>query len=276
MKTARISYFISILLFVGFQSFAFAIDSLTHFGAETPALTAVPKVFRVLDWNVHKGANKALTTDFATIGQGVHFSLFQEAVENDLWTANLTQAQPILRWSLVRSFFSQKESDYHGYTGVALGSMVASLQETPLISTVTEPFSNTPKTALVAEYAIEGSAETLLVINVHMINFVGDGPFITQLGQIIDTAKNHKGPLLMAGDFNTWSDSRIFRLAQAAKALGTERIPMDNYYSSPIIYPYDHIFIRGLKVRSAQTLKNIQTSDHLPLVVELEIVPPQG
>jgi endonuclease/exonuclease/phosphatase (EEP) superfamily protein YafD len=271
MKAQRISYLVSIAVFLAFQSFAFAVDSLTHFGAEKAELTAVPKIFRVLDWNVHKGADKSLTRDFATIGQGVHFSIFQEAVENDLWAANLTQAQPALRWSLVRSFFSESESDYHGYTGVALGSMVASIQETPLISTVTEPFSNTPKTALVAEYPIEDSSETLLVINVHMINFVGDGAFVTQLMQIINTVKNHKGPLVMAGDFNTWSDSRIYRLAQAAKSLGAERIPINNYYGSPMIYPYDHIFIRGLKVREAHTLEHIQTSDHLPLLVELEV-----
>jgi endonuclease/exonuclease/phosphatase (EEP) superfamily protein YafD len=80
----------------------------------------------------------------------------------------------------------------------------------------------------------------------------------------------------MAGDFNTWSDGRIYHLAQATKAIGAERIPMDNYYNSPIIYPYDHIFIRGLKVRATQTLKDIHTSDHLPLLVELEVTRPQG
>lgn len=273
MKTLRIySYFVSFVLLVSLQSVAFAVETLVHFGAETPAFDAVPKVFRVLNWNVHKGADKAATQDFATISQGAHFNLFQEAVENDLWIANLIQAQPVLRWSLVRSFFSQKESDYHGYTGVAMGSMVAAVQETPLVSTVTEPISNTPKTVLVSEYKIAESDDTLLMINVHMINFVGDGSFAKQLRQILDAVKNHKGPIVMAGDFNTWSDSRIYILAKAAKELGVERVPLENYYDMPIIYPYDHIFVRGVKVLSHQTLEHITSSDHLPVAVNLEVI----
>lgn len=268
----RVTAYIPILILVASLSTpAFAQDRLAHFGNSNPTYTAVPKTFRLLNWNVHKGADHGLIQDFGLIGKDVQINLFQEAVENTEWNAGLTQAQPSLAWSLARSFISNSESDFHGYTGVATGTSIAPLSETALISTVTEPVSNTPKTVLMTEFKIEGSEETLLVVNAHLINFVMDDGYTQHLQQIIDAAQNHQGPILIAGDFNTWSDSRIYYLKLAMNKLNLERVPIDNYYYMPIIYPYDHIFIRGLKVVKAETLHQITTSDHLPLLIELEI-----
>ena len=250
---------------------AFAQEQIARFGNPTPAYAAVPKTFRLLNWNVHKGADRGMLQDFGLIGKDVHITLFQEAVENPEWAAGVTQAQPSLAWSLVRSFISNSESDFHGYTGVAIGTTIQPLKETPLISPVVEPVSNTPKTSLMMEFSIEGSTETLLIVNAHLINFVLDGEYITHLQQIVEHTMSHQGPLLIAGDFNTWSDSRIYDLKLAMDQLNLKRVPLDNYYYMPIVYPYDHIFIRGLNVVKTETLRKITTSDHLPLLIELEI-----
>ena len=98
-------------------------------------------------------------------------------------------------------------------TGVTTASKVSanSVDNPPdfVRSQPREPFSRTPKMALISQYPIAGSADQLMVVNVHSINFVVTSKFETQLQQIEEAISSHRGPLLLAGDFNTWISSRM-------------------------------------------------------------------
>lgn len=249
-------------------------ESMARFGATAAPLTEMPAFFRVIDWNVHKGADRQLFADFARIGREAHLALFQEAVENQAWIEGIVRSQPAFKWSMARSFYSQRESDFHGYTGVATGSQVQSVREVALKSPVTEPISNTAKTVIVSEFRLQGSPSHLLVVNVHAINFVLESAFEKHLNQILDVVRRHQGPVIIAGDFNTWSDTRVWFLKKSMQKLGISRVEIGNYYWLPVIYPYDHVFARGLKVHQAAVLDFIDSSDHKPLVIDFEVQKP--
>ena len=53
-------------------------------------------------------------------------------------------------------------------------------------------------------FPITGTDQQLLVVNVHAINFVMLHTFEAFIKQLISAMKNHHGPILLAGDFNTW------------------------------------------------------------------------
>ena len=64
------------------------------------------------------------------------------------------------------------------------GDAVASpVDLTPLVSPETEPLIDTPKTALVTRYPIEGSDTSLLCVNVHALNIVSAETLQLQLDQ---------------------------------------------------------------------------------------------
>jgi endonuclease/exonuclease/phosphatase (EEP) superfamily protein YafD len=129
--------------------------------------------------------------------------------------------------------------------------------------------------ALLVEYSLPTTQEHLLVANVHGINFVTNGTFYDHITQIIATLKGHRGPLIFAGDFNTWNSARLEFLQEQSRQLGLEQV---QFRTDPRRLPLDHIFYRGLKADQADILSNINSSDHLPLQIEFnsESVPKQG
>ena len=62
-----------------------------------------------------------------------------------------------------------------------------------------------PKSALYARYRLSNGSD-LVTVNLHAINFtLGTKDFQNQIEQLENAVKKHKGPLIIAGDFNTWS-----------------------------------------------------------------------
>lgn len=90
----------------------------------------------------------------------------------------------------------------------------------------------------------------MLVVNSHIINFVSLQKFWVHLHQVFDSLKSHVGPILLAGDFNTWHNKRLRHLFKHL----------------------DHVYCRGLVVLDAQVHTNINSSDHYPISLSLQTV----
>lgn len=58
--------------------------------------------------------------------------------------------------------------------------------------------------SLCSYYKINGSKESLLVINTHVVNFATTEAFRTFIGELLQVIREHQGPLILGGDFNTW------------------------------------------------------------------------
>jgi len=93
------------------------------------------------------------------------------------------------------------------------------------------------------------------------------------IGHIQDLTKN--GPTIVAGDFNDWRN----RVSTPMKAAGFDEVfevltgsPAKTFPSVKPLLPMDRIYVRGLKIHSAQILHEwLKLSDHLGITAELEL-----
>jgi endonuclease/exonuclease/phosphatase (EEP) superfamily protein YafD len=153
-------------------------------------------------------------------------------------------------------------------TGVTTGSRFHLLGVNFIRSPDREPILNTPKVAALTPVAIENSDHPLTVVNLHALNFVKVDAYRNQLAAIQRSLSKAKGPLIVAGDFNTHMIERAFALRDFADALGLTIVELSNDKRR---LKLDHIFQRGLKVHRAEVLNQVKSSDHLPLTLEASI-----
>ncbi|GIU25236.1 endonuclease/exonuclease/phosphatase family protein [Shewanella sp. MBTL60-007] len=153
------------------------------------------------------------------------------------------------------------------FSGVPVGVMNLS-RESAVSSCVfrkAEPYIKYPKSMLISYYLLSDSSQ-LLVINIHSINFTfGTADFKAQLGVVERAIKEHQGPIIFAGDMNTWSDERGEVINQLARQTGlTEAIPSVDSRSKVLGHNLDHIFYRDLELVKAESILT-SSSDHNPV-----------
>lgn len=245
-------------------------QSLQSFGVA--ASHELPLSIRALVWNIKKSEMLNWKKEFTQYGQDKDLFVLQEAYETDDFSetiAGFTGAQ----WDMGVSFL------YRRYADAATGTMVGSKAHPKEVfvkhSIDREPVIGTPKALTFAKYDLAQKDDDLLVISVHAINFETTGAFKRQMDQIEEELKRHQGPVLLAGDFNTWNATRtnyLFNLAKRHQLAASEYV---NETSRMRFrgWPLDHIFTRGAVVKSAEVVKDSQGSDHKPFLVEMEISP---
>jgi len=224
-----------------------------------------PRAIRLVTWNLHKQGDTGWERDLARFAHDADLVLLQEAVLHDDLRALLDA--DALRYTMASAFI-YRDSDH----GVVTASRVAPLAVCS--ERAAEPLFRIPKAALIAWYAIAGSEQTLAVVNLHAINFeVRLTPYQAQLAALVRVLARHPGPVVFAGDFNTWSDGRRAALRAAADALGLTEVPFDpddraTFYGQQL----DHVMVRGLAVTAALATK-VTSSDHNPVAVTLAVTP---
>jgi endonuclease/exonuclease/phosphatase (EEP) superfamily protein YafD len=221
---------------------------------------------RVLSWNLQKGEQAGWEADLARFAAGADVVLLQEA----LLTAEL---QRVLRdaghdWLLAGSFNLNGQE-----TGVLSAARVRPASACAQRSF--EPLLQLPKSALIARYKISGSEEALAVANVHSINFtLGFGEYRDQLEGIARELAGHRGPVIFAGDFNTWNPARLEVLADVMQGLGlAPALPLADTRTRFLGHPVDFVFVRGLDVVHA-VAPDVTSSDHNPVLATLRLGQP--
>lgn len=219
-------------------------------------------------WNCHKCRHPLWERDFAELDQRSDILMLEElrlspAVETLL-------SLPGSGWHMATSFFSAR----HGHAcGVATGCD-ASAQHVFFMATEREPVIATHKMILATVYATPGGG-SLLALNIHGINFTRSTAFARQMREAGTAIARFKGPVIAAGDFNSWNKTRreiLYAIADTAGLTELEFSP-DTRSRHPV-HPVDHIFTRGLKTVSAQVLDGINSSDHKPISATFEIQEP--
>lgn len=221
---------------------------------------------QVLVWNLHKGKNKDFEKDFISLSQNKDLIITQEILLDTEMKIILSEL-PDYQFSSATSFLVGKELFR---TGVAIASQ-APIVTTQFIRTLNlEPFLHTPKMTLINRYPLKNSKELLTVINLHAINFVSSQIFKAELDriyQVIGTADFIGHPLLLTGDFNTWSEERIKLLDNLkAKMNLLEAVFSPDNRLTFNNFPLDHVFYSSdLSLISAKSDSFYQGSDHKPL-----------
>jgi endonuclease/exonuclease/phosphatase (EEP) superfamily protein YafD len=139
-----------------------------------------------------------------------------------------------------------------------------------------EPLLGIPKSGLVAWFALSGTPERLAVVNVHAVNFALTlDTYQAQFSALAATLSAHRGPIVFAGDFNTWSDARMAAVRAAVDGLALVEVPLaDDRRSRFLGHPVDHVLVRGLDVVEAAAVV-VTSSDHNPVQVTLRLRAPR-
>ena len=88
------------------------------------------------------------------------------------------------------------------------------------------------------------------------------------LGDIID---RHQGPVIMAGDLNTWSDRRQAVVNDFLRGYGLEPVEFeDDQRTRAFGRALDHVYVRGMQTSTARVIP-VSTSDHNALRISLRI-----
>lgn len=238
--------------------------SLRHFGQSPRPRFRSGEIYGALSWNIYKGKKRDWVEDFSRLHPVYDLLLLQEAKIN--FNQAIEDYDPAYSWLFGESFALDRCGSS---CGVLTGSRVHQQHAFNRHAPVREPFLNTPKSTAFAYYGIDGRADCLLVINSHFINFRQSSAFERQLHQVAEVIGGHGGPVLFAGDFNTWNARRRGHLQEMMQAHALEPVSFEN--ESRTFLMLDHVFTRGLRVREAHLLHFIQSSDHLPLSLWFEI-----
>jgi endonuclease/exonuclease/phosphatase (EEP) superfamily protein YafD len=219
--------------------------------------------FRILNWNSYKGSNKGWLGDFEKLSQQTDLVVLQEGYLTDDLQELLNREK--YNWDIAKAF-----TYYDTSTGVLTASRVK--PDFLCSFRAFEPLSGIPKTILITRYPLSGTEKSLLLANIHMINFSLDlDAYRAQLERIAEILSHHRGPLIIAGDFNSWSTERMNILSGITQQLGVEAVTFNTDHRTTFMgHQVDHVYYRQLEALEAISEK-VTTSDHNPMMVTFRL-----
>jgi endonuclease/exonuclease/phosphatase (EEP) superfamily protein YafD len=215
-----------------------------------------------LTWNAHKLDDVNFLPDLGDLSRDVDIILIQEGMHSENYAKDLINTLNF-NFTFYKSFCNSDQQA----TGVMTLSRY-NLQDTHnLVSPDTEPILNTPKVSGYAKINVAGIGD-VHIINTHGLNFNFGIKFKNQIDQISEFISQLHGPVIWAGDFNTWIGFRANYLNKKAKELGLSHIKPEN--EKRRFLKLDHIYTRGLNLVEAELLSNYKSSDHWPIKAVFE------
>ena len=218
---------------------------------------------RVLSWNIQKASNEGWDNDLSQVGEHIQLAFIQEASLQ----APIAQTLPM---PLYQAFAAGYTSD-----SAETGVLTLSTGYPSLVCNLTawEPWLGTPKATSITEYPLAGRSDRLLAINMHAVNFsVGLDSFSEQIHAVSELLERHEGPVIVAGDLNTWSSARQ---ALVDDFMQTHQLVSINFEpdlrTTAFGRALDHMYVRGITAQSARVFP-VSSSDHNPLLVNLQIL----
>lgn len=127
----------------------------------------------------------------------------------------------------------------------------------------------THKVSLITHHKLPND-KTLLVVNLHAINFVHSSDFRDELNHIHSNINSHNGAMIVAGDFNTWSLKRVQLLKEFTDALSLKVVEYDDEKHLKKIFKnsIDYIFYRDLELEYSEVINSEKISDHNPIIAK--------
>jgi endonuclease/exonuclease/phosphatase (EEP) superfamily protein YafD len=217
---------------------------------------------RVLGWNLQKAQNSEALYQLGILSSDIDLVSLQEATLNE---SMLDRFPNLPAWSFGPGYRTTKN-----VTGVMNLSRFPALTHCVFVST--EPWLRTPKATTVTRYPLQGSSATVLLVNVHGVNFTFTARALAaQLEQFSAMLDSHDGPVVLSGDFNTWSYARLEALKSFATRHQLTLLGFDVDHRKIVFgHELDHVLVRGIEVLDTSSYE-VDTSDHNALRVELRV-----
>ena len=217
----------------------------------------------LLIWNIFKQSRSNWLTDFQQLSSDKDLLILQEAYMDKSLDSVLSDSP--YHWLMTTAFYYQDNA-----SGVLTASRKLATRHCALYTK--EPFIQTPKSILLSLYPITGTDQTLLVANVHGINFsLGLASYRNQFEALGKVIRNHSGPLILAGDFNSWREDRQAILDELRKELSLQQVEYESHHRITVFgNPIDHVYYRGLELVHSSS-PYVSSSDHNPLLVTFKL-----
>ncbi|CAE6909979.1 hypothetical protein ACOMICROBIO_FLGHMIGD_02030 [Vibrio sp. B1FLJ16] len=213
----------------------------------------------VLVWNIYKQGKENWQTALERLSADRQLLLLQEA----------SMTESFKQWLVDGSWISNQVSAFKALgSGAGVINIAQKLPEKACAYTSTEPWLRLPKSALYSQYRLS-NGDTLAVVNIHAINFtVGTDEYSSQISALETLLKQHSGPIVFAGDFNSWNEYRLDAMKQALQKANLQEVKFTPDHRTQFItgQRLDHVFYRGLVIKNAKAPQS-DASDHNPLLV---------
>jgi endonuclease/exonuclease/phosphatase (EEP) superfamily protein YafD len=222
-----------------------------------------PDDISLLNWNIYKGNGEEWERDLSHFARNHNLMTIQEAYLDESLLSILQENG--FEWVMNAAFHLDN-----------LPAGVMNLADVRPVRScgfkTKEPIIRVPKSVLVSYYDIDGHDEHLLVANIHGINFtLGLDVYRQQLRQLHDAIMHHEGPMIVAGDFNSWSEERFLEVEQLLDDLSLSSLKYKVNNKTHIFgNALDHVFYRQLEPMSNQVVE-VSSSDHNPISVSFRL-----
>jgi endonuclease/exonuclease/phosphatase (EEP) superfamily protein YafD len=220
---------------------------------------------RVTIWNMFKGhGGEHFYNDFRLLSFQSDLVLLQEALMS---RRSLMELSP-------HGFLGVHGASYERVDQLRDGVMTLArmmTDEAPLriLCKYPEPVLKTPKAALVTSYALAHTDERLMVVNIHATLIRTIKRAVEELDHLIHQLPQHKGPIIFAGDFNTFTPKYFKAVAGKLEELGLHYVAIPGDPRRPVDH-LDQLFVRDLHVKEVWVETRIKSSDHFPIRAVLE------
>ncbi|MBE8605173.1 endonuclease/exonuclease/phosphatase family protein [Vibrio sp. OPT10] len=241
------------------SSYSTSNDTYSCYQNSLPKSIDISDGLSLIVWNIYKQNRNNWQNELNQLTEGSDLVLLQEA----RMTKELSQWVTSGQWGSTRvNAFEVFEQS----AGVL--SLATHLPIEACAYTHEEPWLQLPKSALWSRYQLS-NGEELAVINIHAVNFTfGTEDYKAQLKSLTDNLQKYRGPVIFAGDFNSWSEARFAVLKEALEKVGLTEVVFDpdnrTQFMTGLVL--DHVFYRGLEVEKAKA-PITDASDHNPMRV---------
>jgi len=234
--------------------------------------------FSVVTWNVAK-AGKSSVDEITHFIESISSDLPSPVIALQEATGEILDA--LGRGAHFADSFHWWWSNTH--SGVALLAPTAPLNAQAIKVNRRELGYTTPKMGLAATYPLSGRDNTthrLLVVTLHGLNFeISPTGLSAQMKKIHRLITEFDGPVVVCGDFNTWSAERLAVVTRALPEF--KEVPVNggrpgaskvvSFIGGDAKLPIDRIFYRGLVPTGPATAFPTPLSDHVPVMAQFSL-----
>ncbi len=239
---------------------------LHHSACHDHCPTNMPDTFGMLCWNVYKNNRKhpgfQAFLHKEVEKRVIDLILFQEASFRDNHHFELPHF----------SYDAAANLEFKGeFYGVLTASKIESTHAKAYLSEGRESMFGPHKSLLLSDYTFNDGS-SLLILNVHAINFRENQRYNKELERFLTLAETYQGPMILAGDFNSWNNKRMEKLQNIAEKLSLKAVSFEeaDKVKSFMGKTLDFIFYRELDLIEAVVMDEHKLSDHNPLFVRFK------
>jgi endonuclease/exonuclease/phosphatase (EEP) superfamily protein YafD len=223
-------------------------------------------VIRIAAWNICKGSGGILFEhDFRIISYQSDIVLLQEVLISKKSLSTFCQPG----FSIIHAASYQRADQLRD--GVATVTRIAPSKDPLRVQSLShEPLFKTPKVALITEFTGGTPAQKILIINLHATLIRSAKQARKEINHLLEHCSDHQGPILLCGDFNTFTRKLFDNLLKSMNNFGLEHITITDDVRKKS-GKLDHAFSRGLLIERAEVMWTIRSSDHFPLLFHVRI-----